>query len=215
MFGCLGRLVVVLVLLAAGAVAWLTRDRWLGRPATNAPSRAVSEWAPVKESGAGNAERALHSLGSPGGPVYVNVDAPDLLAYAVASLAGVLPPSVKDVQARVVGDRVYVRGLVTVSELGGAKVLGPLAAMLPARDTLEIGGTVDVVRPGLAQLHVLEMRAGALSIPSQLIPRLVHEFRRGAPPAGLAADALAVPLPPNVGDVRIARGKITLYKVAP
>ena len=215
MFGCLGRIVVVLVLLAAGSVAWLTRDRWLGRPATNAPASAVSAWAPVKESGAATATRALHSLGSPGGPVFVNVDAPDLLAYAMSSLAAVLPPSVKDLQARVVGDRVFVRGLVTVAELGGAKVLGPLAAMLPARDTLEIGGTIDVLQPGLAQLHVLEMRAGALSIPSQLIPRLVHEFRRGAQPAGLAADALAVPLPPNVGDVRIARGTVTLYKVTP
>ena len=215
MFKFLFRLVLLLVLLAAGSVAWLTRGRWLGRPSGDVPSSAVTAWAPVQESAAGAARRGLGSLAAAGGPAYVSVEAPDLLAYAMSSFAAVLPPSVKDLQARVVGDRVYVRGLVTVADLGGARVLGPLAGMLPARDTLEIGGTLDVLKPGLAQLHVLEMRAGAISIPAPIIPRLVHEIRRGAPPAGLADDALAVPLPASVGDVRIARGKVTLYKHTP
>jgi hypothetical protein len=40
----------------------------------------------------------------------------------------------------------------------------------------------------------------------------VHRFIRGTPPAGLSDSGLPLPLPSYIGDIRVANGKITLYK---
>ena len=219
MFGCLGRtlmLVVVLLLIAVGAAAWFTRDLWLGTAPPPAPASETSEWAPIAADGGDRVKRQLAALGAAGGPVYVNVSAPDVLAYALGALRSVLPPGATGLQARVAGELVYVKGVVPLKELGGSKVLGPLASMLPARDTVEMGGTLDMLRPGTGgQLHVKAIRIGSLQVPAKLIPSLIARIRRGAPPAGLAADAIEVPLPASVGDVRIRGGKITLYRNTP
>ena len=41
---------------------------------------------------------------------------------------------------------------------------------------------------------------------------LLKRVRRGTPSADVAPDALELPIPDYIGDVRIARGRITLYK---
>jgi hypothetical protein len=40
-------------------------------------------------------------------------------------------------------------------------------------------------------------------------------MRRGEMPAGVAADAFPVPVPEYIGDVRIGRGRVTLYRATP
>jgi hypothetical protein len=40
----------------------------------------------------------------------------------------------------------------------------------------------------------------------------VQQISRGNRPEGIAADALPVPTPKNLADVRIANGKVTIYK---
>jgi hypothetical protein len=45
---------------------------------------------------------------------------------------------------------------------------------------------------------------------------LLRQVVRGTSrPAGLADDAIPVPLPPHVGDVRVRDGRITLYRATP
>ena len=215
MFGCLGRLVVLVILAAGAAVAWFTRDRWLGTTLPPAPAATTTEWRPLADSGADKVKAQLAALGSRSGTAYVNVRAADLLAYAMSSIHGILPAGATGVQARVAGDLIMVRGEVNIAEMGGSRVLGPIAAMLPARDTLEVGGTLALLKPGLAQLHVQSIRVKELSIPSKLIPPIVRQLRRGPQPAGLAEDAIAVPLPANIGDIRVKDGKITVYGAPP
>ena len=45
-----------------------------------------------------------------------------------------------------------------------------------------------------------------------MIPRLVREIDRRPRAGGLADNALPLPVPPYVSDIRIANGKVTLYK---
>jgi len=104
---------------------------------------------------------------------------------------------------------------VRLSELGGAAVLGPLASMLSERDTIRFGGVFEVVRPGLAQFRVQEIRVRDFPVPVRLIPRLLQQTRRGARPEGLSDDGLALTIPPHIGDVRIANGRVTMYKNVP
>jgi hypothetical protein len=127
-------------------------------------------------------------------------------------LSDALPASLRDAETAVIGDRVYVRAVVGPDDLPGG---GALRSVLTRRDTLRLGGTFDVLRPGLAQFRVRDVQVGALPLPAAVIPRVVARVRRGAVPEGVAADAFPVPVPDYIGDVRIARGRVTLYKVTP
>ncbi|MFL5575459.1 MAG: hypothetical protein ACJ79S_05765 [Gemmatimonadaceae bacterium] len=220
MLGCLRRLgCIVLVLLLLCAVAWFTRDRWYPRlrGATGtaaAPSTAIV-WEPLTAEGAERARQAVASLDRRSGPAFATTRPGDISAYVFTGVARQLPPSAEDVRAAAIDDRLYVKALVDLNDFGGGKVLGPLAGFLGDRDTVQLGGDFEILRPGLAQFRVREIRLRELSVPRRLIPRLVAQIRRGGHPEGVADDALPLVVPRSIGDVRVARGRVVLYKTVP
>jgi len=206
MFGCLRRVgcLILLLLLAGGAYYW-----WMVRTTTS--SSAAGVWQPVTPADAAAGARAVQSLQAPRGKVFANLTPAQAVAYLVQETAKELPSSATGVEAMVSGDQLHVRAVISLDQLGGAKALGPLATMLGSRDTVQLAGRVDLLHPGMAQMHVTQVRVGSLNLPAQMVPRLISQIRRQSPP-GIASDALALPLPPYIGDVRIANGKVTLYK---
>jgi hypothetical protein len=219
--GCIGRIGCLIVLVLLGVIGWLTRDRWLhvvsSGPAGRSDSAVAAAgregvWEPLTAQGGERARRALTDLARPNGPTIVTVRAPDLGAYVYQELARQLPPSADSVEAMAVGDQLHVRASVRLQELGGRDVLGPLAAMLGDRERLEIGGNLRVVRPGLGELVVREIRVGQLRMPSGLIPRLLRQVSRRDRPAGISDAGLPLRLPEHVGEVRIAGGSVTVVK---
>lgn len=214
MFGCLGRLGCLLVLAVAAAGGYLYyTDRLPFLPHRGpAATTAVSTWEPLTTAGSQRAQSAVASLGRKSGPVFVNLRAAEMAAFLLNAMGGRLPQSVQNPEAAVIGDRVYLRGSVALRDFGGPAVLGPLSGMISERDSMRMGGELEVVRPGLGQFRVREIKLGSLSLPAQLIPRLVRELDRGDRPEGVAAGALPLRLPPTVGDIRVGKGKITLYK---
>ena len=218
MFGCLRRLGCLVVLLVAVGL-WFVRDTWWPRVrgAVDTEPRVAAAadsngWEPLDPERAERGERAVRALAERSGPVYVNLRAGELASYAFLSLADATPLPLEDAQAAVVGDRVYLRSVVSLRDLGGS--LGPAAALLPERDTLRLGGTFDMVRPGLAQFRVVDVRLGDVPVPSAVVPRLLRRAG-GTRPEGVAEDAIGIAMPPYIGDVRVGRGRITLYKSAP
>ena len=213
MFGCLRR-IGCLGVLALGVLLWLTRDRWLPlveRWRGGDEEAVVDTWQPITQGSAERGERAVRALAQPRGPVYVTLRAGELASYAFLSLAPGLPVAARDAQAAVVGERVYMKTVVAPGDLGGA-LGGSLGGLLAERDTLRLGGTFDVVRPGLAQFQVQDVQFGRFPLPARVLPTLVARVRGGPPPEGVAADALPVPIPEYIGDVRVARGRVTLYR---
>ncbi|MBV9881253.1 MAG: hypothetical protein JO180_12190 [Gemmatirosa sp.] len=197
--------------------AYFTRAYWwapvrglAGGASTPAEADTVARWEPVTPAGAERGEKQVRALAAPRGPAYVTLHPGDLASYAFLSLANTLPPSARDAQATVVGERVYVRAVVSLRDFAGA--LGAMGGLLADRDTLRLGGTFEVMEPGRAAFHVQDVQLGALPLPPRTIPPLVRRVRRGTPRPGLAPDALDVPIPEYIGDVRVARGRITLYK---
>jgi hypothetical protein len=110
------------------------------------------------------------------------------------------------------GDRLYIRASVLLSDLGGTATLGPLAGMLGSRERMQFGGSFHVIRPSLAEFQVKDIKIRDFSVPPTMIPRLLRKIERGSRPDGLSPDGLPIVIPPYLGDVRIAGGKITLYK---
>jgi hypothetical protein len=218
--GCIGRLGCLVMLALLAVVGWLTRDRWLhmvtgssaGR--TDSASAAAREgvWHPLTAQGGERARRALAQLERPNGPTVVTVNVADLGAYVYQELARQLPPSADSVEAMADGDRLYVRASVRLQELGGRDALGPLAAMLGDRERLQIGGNLRVVRPGLGELLVREIRVGQLPIPSALIPRLIRQISRRDRPPEISESGLPLRLPEHIGEVRISGGTVTITK---
>ncbi|MBK5187346.1 MAG: hypothetical protein JJD97_03825 [Gemmatimonadaceae bacterium] len=147
------------------------------------------------------------------GPVYGNVEAGDLTAFIFQQLSHQLPESARDVEAMVSGDQLLVRCSVNPSDFGDLPQLGPLAKVLGDREQVQFGGTLDIVKLGLAEYRVQSFRIHDFSVPHPMIPRLIRSYSKGARPALIAEDALPLITPVHIGDVRIKNGEITLYKV--
>jgi hypothetical protein len=208
--GCIARLGCLMVLAIACVVGWFTRDMWLpARFRTEAPA-AISEWQPVTNAGAARARDVLQKLSEPRGPVFQTLSAGDVASLAVSEASKRVSGRADSVAARIEGDRLTIRATVSLAELKGN--LGPLGEMISDREQVEMSGTVIMVRPGIAALDVKSAKIGRLALPQGMIPRLVKEVDRSRRPAGMPETALPLPVPAYVGDIRIANGKVTLYK---
>ncbi len=210
--GCMRKLGCMIVVFLAGAAA-VIYYLYVQRPrGAEEITSATPVWEPLTPEGAERARAAVDSLSRRSGPVFTNLRGADLASYVFDELSKQLPPSAQQLQAAVIEDRLHVRALVRISDFGGSGVLGPLAAMLGDQEPVEFGGTLELVRPGLAQYRVKVLRLRELTVPPRMIPRLLQRIARGGRPPGLAEDGLPLEVPPFIADVRIGQARVTLYK---
>ena len=222
MFGCLRRIGCLFVLCIAVVAAYLMRDRWMPYLPRigNAPARTTTAsggpaWEPVSDESAARARRTIESLGRKTGPVFVDLSPGDLASYFYIALAQQLPPSADSIEATTIANRMYVRATISLDDFKAADALGPLAGIVGRRERLQLGGTFSIIRPGLAQFLVEDVRLGELPIPEVAIPKLLRQIRRGPTPPGVAENGLPFAVPTYLADARVANGKVTLYKTTP
>jgi hypothetical protein len=171
-------------------------------------------WAPLGPAGAAGAD-AIAPLTRRSGPAYVSLRAAALADVLSAGVSRALPASATRPQVAIVDELVFLRTVVDVRDFAGDGVLrGLLGAALDRRDTLRLTGTLGLVRPGLAEYRVREVHITGIAVPPRLIPSLIDAMRRAADAGAdsLPSDALPILLPKAVADVRVANGKVTLYK---
>lgn len=225
MFGCFRRLGCLVFFLIIGVVAWFNRGkledtyrRYAGNGVSassgNAPT-ATGGWEPLTGDKAERGRRQVESLSRRTGPVFANLSAGEAASYIFLEAAKQLPTSSGNITSSVKNDRLYVRANVDLKDFGGASVLGPLAGMLGSRDTIQLGGTIHVLRPGVGEFQVQDVKVGSFGIPSPLIPKIIERIRKGTMPEGIASNALPMKLPNYIGDVRITNGRIVVYKNLP
>jgi hypothetical protein len=217
-----------LLLVAAGA-AWLTRDRWAeyfpalrrwipserpSRPQSDSAGAAIA-WRPVTVGGASHAERLILELGNRGAPPYTTVLPADFAAFMLMDVAGHVPPPQDSTEAAVIDRAFALRTSLDIKALGGRTAFGPVGGMLADREPLTLSGTFDVVRPGVAEFHVHQLSVHGLSVPTPLIPSLVHRIEIGEHPAGLAPDALLLNVPTYVADIRLVSDRVAIYRTMP
>jgi hypothetical protein len=212
--GCIARLGCLVLLAALAIGAWLTRDRWIRTVSSSATpaTSAASAWEPLNPAAGERGKRAIDDLANSSGPVFRNLSASEVASYVFQTAARTIPASADSAEAAVIGDALYVRAVVPVKDIAGSGVLGPLAGLLNDRERLQLGGTFHVVRPGLSEFQIREIKLRDFKVPAGAIPRLVQQITHGARPEGVAADAIPVTTPRSLGDVRIANRRVTLYK---
>jgi hypothetical protein len=213
-FSCLGRLGCLFVLLVAGVLAFLMRERWLPRVLGERDAPPVT-WESVNEPGAKKAAEQVATLRRQAGPAYVTMSAAELASLMVASTGYRLPAALDSVQAAIVDETVRVRALVKLDDIKGLDALGPLSGLLDKQERIEFTGTMSVIRPGLGEFRVASVRVADLTLPRAAIPRLLARLDASVRPEGVAPDGIAITIPDYIGDVRVARGQVTLYKRVP
>ena len=215
-FRRIGCLILILVIIAGVWYWYAVENSPTGSNASvTAPGTATAinaGWQPLTATDAERGRVAVQSLGRQSGPVFTNLSPSEAASYIFLVLAKQLPPSAKNAEAEIVGDRLYVRSEVELKDFGGSKNLGPLGMLLGERDSVRLGGTINVLKPGLGEFLVQEVKLGRLDVPTSLIPRLVSQMKRGKQVEGISRNGLPMVMPAYISDVRIANGKITLYK---
>jgi hypothetical protein len=206
MFGCLRSLgcLTLVALLAAGG--YVTRDRWL--PAiTGTPPAVVGDFDKVTDDRRSRATKVVESLGKKSGPVFANLTAAEASSLVLVDARRRLPAFSSDVDAAVSGDRLLLRTTLDPAELRGIDALGPIASLLESRQRVTLAGTLDVAKPGRGLFIVQD-----LAVPTPAIAALIRQIDRRDRPSNEPSRAIAFPLPPSVGDVRVGKGRVTLYK---
>jgi hypothetical protein len=220
MKGCFRR-VGCLVLVIAVVAVWYWYAR-VDRPASTKVSADVSAttgailtntgWEPLTIPDAERGKTAVEALAQRSGPVFANLTPAEAASYIFLVVAKQLPPSAKNAEASIKGDQLYVRSEVELKDFGGAGQLGNLGFLLGSRDSVLLGGTIQMLEPGLGEFLVKQVKLGRLDVPQGLIPRLVAQLMKGKVVPGIAPNGLPMVMPSYISDVRIANGKITLYK---
>jgi len=221
MKGCIRRLGCLVLIIALVAVwYWYAR---VERPATattvsttnavTGASNTSTGWQPLTPTDAERGRVAVEALARRSGPVFANLSPAEAASYIFLVVAKQLPPSAHNAEASIVGDRLYVRSEVDLKDFGGSGQLGALGMLLGSRDSVLLGGTIHMLRQGLAEFQVQEVKLGKLDVPKSLIPRLITQMTHGRnKAAGVSESSLPMAMPAYISDVRIANGKITLYK---
>ncbi len=215
--GCIARLGCLIVLAVLAAGAWLTRGLWLPeryRSHAIASTHAVPTWQPVSSAGADRARIALDKLSQPTGQAFQTISAADLASFAFRSLPPAIAASADSVSTKVSGESVSLRASVRTADLRASGALGSYATLLGDREPLRLTGTFRVVHPGLAEFDVQEATVRDIPIPKSMIPAVIKQVSHGRP-AGLAENGLPLPIPQSIGDIRVANGKVTLYRSVP
>lgn len=220
MKGCFRR-TGCLVLIIALVALWYWYAK-VDRPASTKTSGEVSAttgatltntgWEPLTIPDADRGKAAVEGLAQRSGPVFANLTPAEAASYIFLVVAKQLPPSAKNAEAAIRGDRLYVRSEVEMKDFGGTGQLGNLGFLLGSRDSVLLGGTIQMLKPGLGQFLVQEVKIGRLDVPQRLIPRLIGQLKKANTVQGLAPNGLPMVMPSYISDVRIANGKITLYK---
>jgi hypothetical protein len=221
MFGCIGRIGCLLVLAVVAAAAWFTHDLWYpklrsrfgGAPVVVATSAA--KWEPLTAEGSARARLAVARLSNKNGPVYVDVAAGDLAAYALDQALRDLSRDSTGAEALARDDHLFVRATVNVADLADAKALGPLASMIGGRQEITVRGKLEIVSPGHAQFRVDQIALKELQLPEALIEQIVGRIRPKDRTAATPKNAIPVHVPMELADVRVAKGHVVLYKSVP
>jgi len=173
------------------------------------------DWARVG-SDAAMPTKEIAALSKRDGPAFVTLNAAELAGLLSAALPQQLPTSARDVELALRDNQLLVRATLDVAEIAGDGTLGRLLGIaLAGRDTLQLGGTLEPLRSGAAQYRVESLRVKGIQVPPRLIPTVLGALRRGQTPKELAPNGVGMLLPKAVADLRIAKGRLTLYKAVP
>lgn len=198
-----GRLlgVVILLVLAVGAAAWLFREDLAALLMRQPEPVQVSEAAAVV------AEAKLERLRDEGEPVQLSgVEISSLIRFR---LGGWVPAQLQDPSVALAGDTVRLAGRVATAELPSVPELDRVRSFLPDTAQVEVTGHLTALGAGRAAFEVREVAVSGVPLPARFYPEVLERVGRRDEP-GLAPTAVPFALPEGVGSARVENGHLHL-----
>lgn len=207
---CLGRLLMLVLLLVGAGAAWLYRGR-IEQKLREVTGRETQVEAPSAELAA-QAQGKIERLraGSESRVALSGVELESLLRHRHA---GLLPGFIGDPQIEIDDDRLRLRSRVPTERLPSLDFLGAAADFLPDTAAVEIVGRLLPLDERRAAFAVDGLQLAEVPIPDRVVPGLLERLGRTEEP-GLPADALAVPLPPGTRAVYVRGDSLVLVAAA-
>ena len=207
MFGCLGRIVMLGVLLVVGLVLWLFRDPLLEQ----VRSRFGEEPTPMTAAEiADQATRKIERLVSGDAGETTTLSEEEVQALLDERLRTFLPEYVLDPAVKLEGANVILSARLPVDQVPElAQELGPAASFLPDTASVTARGQIVPFDSRYVALAFDDVSVAKVPVPKRYIPRLVSKLRREQVD-GLPPDALAMPLPSGVRTLYIRDGAVVL-----
>jgi hypothetical protein len=198
MRGCVGR-VLVLLLVAGGAVlAWHNRDQL-----REAFDRSRGRTVEVSPELAAQADSKLAELGEGGGLSRVALTASELQSLIEYRWGGLLPPDVGDPRVGLDNGRVTLEANVATARFARVSGMRDIVGFLPDTAGLRAVGTFVPMDNGQVGLEVHELSAASIPLPRQLIPPILARFP-GAGDPSLPSNAIVIPLPPGIRTIFVS-----------
>lgn len=204
----LGMLTLVVLLVAAGLVAWWAIgpdvDRHMDRRVAVEPVRTAS----VEAADAG--EEKLARLGTGDTIRLSEGEVNGLLAH---QLAGWIPAGFARPGVALGADSLVISGDVATRELPATRELEAVRFLLPDTARVSIAGRLEPLDGGRAAFDVDALTIANVPIPRRVHPTLLSRLGRADEP-GLAPTAIAFPLPAGVSAARVEGGSLLLAPAA-
>lgn len=198
LIGCLGLLLLL-------AVGWLYRDHIVEfvKGLTGSRMEPVEQVGRPTEGGARRARDKVDSLNA------WRADSVILTASEMASLIGAgLDPAFRghmdSLQVELEEDRIRIQASFDTEQIP-RDMLGPLGGMVDKREHLEAAGPVTVVRPGMAEWRIDQLKLGNFPFPRDVIPRLLERAM------GSRTSSIPFIIPAGIRSVAIHPGGVTLF----
>lgn len=204
-FGCLRRVVSLVVLVLLALAAWHYRDFLVAR---YHQLRGGSAPAPSAADAARTGSAKLDALEGPTPPVRTALSEAELQALLNTRMSGALPRWVDSARIRLEGDRVRLSGRVPVDHLPQIRNLGEVAGLLPDTAEVAVNGQVIPIQGGRVALAVDQVTAAHIPLPHRLIPQVLSGLRKRGDAA--PADALPLPLPANITSAYVRSDSLIL-----
>jgi hypothetical protein len=205
---CVGRLLILAVLAAAGAAVWWNYPQLLDRVRGFRGQEQAAEAVASPELADATLDRfEAFQAGSQGSEMKLgDAELSSLVRY---SLPGVLPPGVEDPSVRVIDGRLHLAARVSLDALPDVPALREVVGLLPDTVPVEIRGTLAPFEAERAALHVDRIEASRIPLPARYIPEILSALGR-AHTQNLPADALLVPLPRGLESAYVLRDSLVL-----
>lgn len=195
--GCVGRLLVIGLILAVLGVAWYNRHELV-----SLADRLLDREHEVSAELADDAAARLAGLGEDG-VTRVAFHAPELQSLIQYRWAVFVPEELARPRIGLGAGRVTLEGDVSTARFGRIAELQEIISFLPDTASLRAVGSFVPLDSTHVSLEIHELGAAGIPIPRQLIPSVLARLRpSGLPDAG--PNALAVPLPPGIGNVYVS-----------
>jgi hypothetical protein len=208
-FGCLRRLVSLVLLVAIVAAIWYFRAdimaKW--RQFRGETPAAVSP-----EEAARSANAKMAALESANPPARTALSEPELQALLRSRFAPALPAWLDSTRIRLEGDRIRLSGRVPLDHLPQVRDLGQVAGLLPDTSEVAVTGQVIPLSRGRVALAVDQVTAAHIPLPRRLIPDVLGRMKK--PGDTTPSDALSLPLPRTISSAYVRNDSLILLSGA-